>query len=214
MSKPYEPRDRFFQKAKKEGLRARSAYKLAEIQERFRLIRPGAAVLDLGAAPGGFLQVAARAAGPRGQVVGVDVEKIAPLGPNVVTLVADIYAPDLVNRLRTVRAEKFDVVLSDMAPKTSGVRQTDEARSLALCERALEIAQIVLRPGGALVAKVFMGGGFDAFLQSVKRTFGKVKVVRPEATRGRSVEVYVVGQGFRAAPPSRQDAGGFGPGKA
>lgn len=197
MTKPYNPRDRFFQKAKKEGYRARSAYKLAEIQDRFRLLHPGAAVLDLGAAPGGFLQVAAEAVGPKGSVLGIDLEPIAPLPPPVRTVAGDIYAEDVLATLRAIEPRAFDAVLSDMAPKTTGVRQIDEARSLALAERALELARQALKPGGAFVAKVFMGGDIEGFLAQVKRAFAKVKIVRPEATRGRSVEVYVVAQGLR-----------------
>ena len=204
----YDPRDRFFQKAKKEGLRARSAYKLEEIQRRLRLLRPGARVLDLGAAPGGWCQIAAREVGPRGLVLGIDLERLAPLPPPIVTWVADAFAPELLERLRAVGP--FDAVLSDLAPKTSGVRGTDEARSLALAERALELAVQVLRPTGSLVVKVFMGGGFEAFLGTFKQAFERVKVVRPEASVARgSKEVYLVGQGLKkksapANPPAHR----------
>ena len=199
MSRGYNPRDRFFEKAKKEGLRARSAYKLEEIQERFRLLRPGDRVLDLGAAPGGFLQIAARAVGLKGFVLGVDLEAIPPLPPPVVTWVADAFTPELLERLRREGRAPYQAVLSDLAPKTSGVRSLDEARSVALAERALGVALELLRPGGSFVVKVFMGGDFEAYHREVKRHFAKVKVVKPEASQARhSKEVYVVGQEPRA----------------
>jgi len=199
----YDPRDRFFQKAKKEGLRARSAYKLEEIQRRLRVLRPGARVLDLGAAPGGWCQIAAREVGPRGFVLGVDLEPIAGLPPPVTTWVADAFAPELLERLRREGRAPYDAVLSDLAPKTSGVRGTDEARSVALAERALELSRQVLRPAGALVVKVFMGGEFEAFLRAFRQAFAQVKVVKPEASVARSSkEVYLVGQGLKAGPPA------------
>jgi 23S rRNA (uridine2552-2'-O)-methyltransferase len=196
----YDPRDRFFQKAKKEGLRARSAYKLEEIQRRLRILRPGARVLDLGAAPGGWCQIAAREVGPRGFVLGVDLEDIPPLPTPVVTWTADAFAPELLDRLRRERCAPFDVVLSDLAPRTTGVRGTDEARSIALAERALALATQVLKPSGSLVVKLFMGGEFESFLKRFREWFGQVKVVKPEASVARgSKEVYLVGQRLRTA---------------
>jgi 23S rRNA (uridine2552-2'-O)-methyltransferase len=190
----FDPRDRFFRKAKAEGLRARSAYKLEEIQKRWRLLHPGARVLDLGAAPGGWLQVAARAVGPKGFVLGIDLESIAPLPGPVETWVADALSPELPERLRTEGRAPYRAVLSDLSPKTSGIRETDEVRSLDLAERALGIAREVLEPSGAFVVKVFMGGGFDAFLRACKATFSEVRVARPEPSIARrSREVYVVG---------------------
>jgi 23S rRNA (uridine2552-2'-O)-methyltransferase len=201
----YDPRDRFFQRAKKEGLRARSAYKLEEIQCRLHILRPGHRVLDLGAAPGGWCQIAAREVGQRGLVLGIDLQPIAPLPSPVKTWVADAFAPEMLDRLRA--EGPFDVILSDLAPKTSGVRGTDEARSLALAERALDLARQVLSPSGSFVVKLFMGGGFEAFLRAFKQAFSRMKVVKPEASVARgSKEVYVVGQGLRAAA-SNLDAG-------
>jgi 23S rRNA (uridine2552-2'-O)-methyltransferase len=192
----YDPRDRFFRRAKQQGYRARSAYKLEEIQRRLHVLRPGGRVLDLGAAPGGWCQIAAREVGPRGFVLGIDLEDIPKLPPPVVTWKADAFAPELVERLRA--EGPFDAVLSDLAPKTSGVRGTDEARSIALAERALDLALEVLRPSGSFVVKVFMGGDFERFLQACRRAFVRVRVVRPEASVARSSkEVYVVGQGMR-----------------
>jgi 23S rRNA (uridine2552-2'-O)-methyltransferase len=203
MAKPYNPRDRFYQQAKKQGLRARSAFKLEEIQQRFRVLRPGARILDLGAAPGGWCQVAAREVGPRGFVLGVDLEPIAPLPPPSVTWVADAFAPELPARLRAEGRAPYDAVLSDLAPKTSGVHGVDEARSLDLAGRALALSLEVLKPAGALVVKVFMGGDFEAFLKTCRQAFRQVKSVRPEASVARgSKEVYLVCREPRRPPES------------
>jgi len=197
--KPYNPKDRFYKQAKQEGLRARSAFKLQEIDQRLHLYRKGMSILDLGAAPGGWLQILAQAVGPSGRVVGIDLQPIQGMGPTVQTAVLDIYAPDLDAQLAQLHDGPFDAITSDMAPKTTGIKMTDEARSIALAEQALALCERLLRPGGSFVAKVFEGGGFDEYLRQVKAAFGQVKLVRPEATRGRSVEIYVVGLAFRAA---------------
>lgn len=198
MSKPYNPKDFYYRKAKKEGLRARSAFKIEEIAQRFRLLRAGIAVLDLGAAPGGWLQVMADQIGGKGAIIGVDLVAIAPIAkPGVKTAVLDIRAPDFAERLRELHDGRFDLVTSDMAPKTCGIKEADEARSLELAALALETAARTLKPGGNFVCKVFMGSGFDEFLVACKKAFDKVKVVRPEATRERSYEHYIVGLGLR-----------------
>ncbi|OLC77435.1 MAG: hypothetical protein AUH83_04560 [Deltaproteobacteria bacterium 13_1_40CM_4_68_19] len=209
MSKAYDPRDRFWRKAKKEGLRARSAFKLDEIQRRFQILRPGARVLDLGAAPGGWCQIAAREVGPKGFVLGVDLEPIARLPAPAETWVADAFSPDLLARLRTQGRAPYDAVLSDLAPKTSGVRSADEARSLELAGRALGLSLEVLKPSGVFVVKVFMGGDFEPFLRRSKATFLDVRVVRPEATVARgSKEVYLVCRGPRRIEESARAADG------
>ncbi len=197
MSKPYDPKDAFYRKAKKEGLRARSAFKLEEIAKRFRLFRPGMAVLDLGAAPGGWLQILARHVGPKGLVVGVDLQPIRKLGPNVKTLVGDLTAPETVEALLALREGRYDAITSDMAPKTTGIKDVDEARSVELVRHALALCEKLLEPGGAFVAKVFEGREFPALLQEIRGAFSGVKLIRPEATRGRSFEIYVVATGFR-----------------
>lgn len=186
--------DPYYRKAKSQNLRARSAFKIEEVQRRWKLARTGDAVVDLGAAPGGFLQILAREVGPNGRVVGVDVDEIRPLGPTIATIQADVYDEDLVDRIReALGREHADVVTSDLAPKTTGIRATDEARSLALCERALDIARELLQPGGHFVAKIFMGSGFEALTSAVKAEFAEQRLVRPEATRTHSREAYVVG---------------------
>lgn len=194
MGKPYRPKDHFFKKAKQEGLRARSAFKIEEIARRFQLLKKGQRVLDLGAAPGGFLQIVADAVGPGGEVFGVDLVPILPLGkPHVHTAVLDVLAEDFDQKLEAFAPGKFDLMVSDLAPKTSGIRTTDEARSLRLAGKALELSTRLGKPGSTFVAKLFMGGDFEQFRAQVRERFEEVKVVRPEATRGSSMEVYLVG---------------------
>jgi len=207
MAKPYQPKDFYYRRAKSEGLRARSAYKIEEIVGRHRLLSRGGAVLDLGAAPGGFLQVLAETVGEKGAAVGVDLEPIRNLGkPWVKSAVLDLRAPGALEKIRELHPGPFDLVTSDMAPKTTGVKVTDEARSLELCHIALAIALETLKLGGAFVTKVFMGGDFPLFRREVAALFGEVRVVRPQATREHSFEVYLVGKGFlgqaRLAHPS------------
>jgi len=198
MAKPYDPKDFYYRRAKAEGLRARSAFKIDEIVKRHRLLARGQAVLDLGAAPGGFLQVLAETVGERGVAVGVDLEPIRNLGkPWVRTAIVDLLAPDALDRIRALHPGRFDLVTSDMAPKTIGVKVTDEARSLELCRMALGVAAATLKLGGGFVTKVFMGGDFPAFKREVAERFEAVHVARPQATRERSYEVYVVGTSFK-----------------
>jgi len=202
MSKPYRPKDHYFQKAKQEGLRARSAFKVDEILKRFPIVRKGASVLDLGAAPGGFLQILADSVGPSGRVVGVDIVAIRPFSQkHVTTAVLDVLADDFDAKLRELYDGPYDAVISDMAPKTSGIKATDEARSLRLAGKALEVAVARGRPGSSFVAKLFMGGDFEEFRGQVRAHYEDVKVVRPEATRGASMEVYLVGLRLKAASP-------------
>jgi 23S rRNA (uridine2552-2'-O)-methyltransferase len=209
MAKPYDPKDFYYRKAKKQGLRARSAFKIEEILRRHRLLALGDAVLDLGAAPGGFLQVLAEAVGPKGVAVGVDLEPIRNLGKAwVKTATVDLLAPDALERIRALHPGPFRLVTSDMAPKTIGIKVSDEARSLELVRMALQIAEATLREGGAFVAKVFVGGDFPALKQELRARFAAIHIVRPEATRESSYELYVVGTGFRGASPSPAPARG------
>lgn len=189
----YQHKDSFFRKAQKEGLRARSAFKMEEMASTLSFLRPGQRVLDLGAAPGGFLQVLAKAVGPSGKIIGVDIVPIRPLPlPQVSTVAMDVYSAELEAFLDNV-GFSFHCVISDMAPKTTGIKTTDEARSLALAERAFELACRFCLPGGHFVAKLLMGRGFEEFRKAVAGAFSKVKTTRPKATRSASSEVYVVG---------------------
>ena len=193
-SKAYKPKDHFFKKAHAEGLRARSAFKIEEISKRFSIFKKGQAVLDLGAAPGGFLQIILAQVGAGGAVIGIDLVPIRPLGkPNVKTAVLDVLAEDFDEKLLELHAGKFDVVASDLAPKTTGNRNTDTARSARLAGKALELTQTRGKKGGHFITKLFMGSDFEDFRTAVRAVYEDVKIVRPEATRGASMEVYVVG---------------------
>lgn len=192
--RPYQPKDYFFRKAKEEGLRARSAFKIDEIARRFSIFKKGQTVIDLGAAPGGFLQIILNEVGPTGQVVGVDLAAIKSLGrPNVKTAVLDVTADDFPTSLEALMPGPVDVVVSDLAPKTTGVKDVDLARSHRLAGIALDISRARGKPGGHFIAKLFMGGDFDQFRADVRAVFKDVKVVRPDATRAASMEIYLVG---------------------
>ncbi len=190
----YQPKDFFFRKAKDEGLRARSAFKIDEIAKRFDIFEKGQSVVDLGAAPGGFLQIILNEIGPTGFVVGVDLAAIKPLGrPNVKTAVMDVLADDFAAKLEALHPGPVDVVVSDLAPKTTGVKDVDLARSHRLAGIALDISRTRGKPGSHFISKLFMGGDFEAFRADVKKVFSDVKVVRPDATRQASMEIYLVG---------------------
>ncbi|MFO0600074.1 MAG: RlmE family RNA methyltransferase [Myxococcaceae bacterium] len=192
--RPYQPKDFFFRKAKDEGLRARSAFKIDEIAKRFSIFKKGQVVVDLGAAPGGFLQIILNEVGPTGAVVGVDLAAIKPLGrPNVKTAVLDVLADDFASKLEALHPGPLDVVVSDLAPKTTGIKDVDEARSLRLVMIALDVAKARGKPGSHFIAKLFMGGEFEQVRKALKDAYADVKVVRPEATRGASMEIYLVG---------------------
>lgn len=194
----YRPQDGFFRKAKREGYRSRAAYKLLEMNRRLRLIRAGSAVVDLGAAPGGWLQVASELAGPRGRVVGFDLKPIDPLpGGNVTAFELDVLAEDAAERIGALLGGAADCVLSDMAPRLSGVRDADEGRALELARKAWEIARAVLKPRGAFLFKTFTGAGLPALLDELSSDFPAVRRVRSTATRKGSSEIYVAAQGFR-----------------
>ena len=185
-----QSQDRYFQQAKKDGYRARSAYKLLEINAKFKLIRPGARILDLGAAPGSWSQVAAKV-GRAAKIVAVDLQPMQPL-PGVQTIRADITQTETIARIEEILPERADLVLSDAAPAASGVRLVDHARSIQLAEASLEIALHFLRGNGAFVVKVFQGEDFLGFVARTKRHFETVRVFRPDASRKESDEHYVV----------------------
>jgi 23S rRNA (uridine2552-2'-O)-methyltransferase len=194
--------DPYVAAAKREGYRSRAAYKLAEIDARHRLLAPGRRVVDLGAAPGGWTQVAvsrARAVEGRGQVIAVDILPMeAVAGATVLQL--DFLDPDAPAKLRDLLREgQADVVLSDMAAPTTGHARTDHLRIMALVEAAAAFAQDVLAPGGSFLAKVFQGGAERALLAELKRGFDSVRHIKPPASRAESAEVYLLGTGFRAA---------------
>lgn len=189
--------DHYFRKAKKEHYLARAIYKLDEIQKKYRILRGGNRVLDLGASPGSWVQLASGVVGPSGLVVGIDLKPIEHAFPkHVTTLRGDIFDRDFV-QAALADFIPFDVVLSDMAPSTSGIKVADSARSALLFERALEVAQSVLRPGGTFLAKIFQGSEFHQLLADVKKLFGQTRVVKPEASRKQSREIYILALNFK-----------------
>ncbi len=193
-------RDPYYRRAKREGYRSRAAYKLAELDDRERLIRPGARVLDLGCAPGGWMQVALERVGERGRVVGIDLAPVAPLAdPRAVVVRGDLRDEATVDAAAAALCGPADVVLSDLAPKLSGVRDTDIARSLELLAAAFAVARRLLRPGGGFVAKVFESPDTESAIRSLRPAFAALRLASPEATRRSSSELYLVGKGFRKA---------------
>jgi 23S rRNA (uridine2552-2'-O)-methyltransferase len=218
-----EVQDHYFRLAKEEGYRARSAYKLLEIQERFKLLNAGGHVLDCGAAPGSWLQVAAKLIGQRGLVVGIDLKSIDPRGfpSNVILMqgdLRDLMVDDLPAR---ARGRLFDSVISDMGPDTSGVPSADSARSIHLCTSLVDKLPHLLRLGGGCVMKVYEGGDYPAFLKRCKTLFDDARGFKPKASREESVEMFVVCRGYRGAKaetpqsidpslPQRKPSAGWG----
>ena len=185
-----QSQDHYFQQAKKEGYRARSAYKLLEINDKFHVIRPGSKILDLGAAPGSWSQVAAKL-GKASKIVAVDLQPIQPL-PGVQTIQGDITKAETIAKIAYALPEGADLVLSDVAPAASGVRFADHARSIQLAQAALAVALQFLKANGAFVVKVFQGEDLRDFVTETKRSFETVKVFRPQASRQESDEHFVV----------------------
>jgi 23S rRNA (uridine2552-2'-O)-methyltransferase len=195
MPKPYVHNDHWSQRAAKEGFRARSVYKLMELDDRFRLLRPDMTVLDLGAAPGSWLQYVSQKIGEKGKAIGVDLQAIAEVAPNVSVHREDILDEEaLRNVLAEEDAEAVDLVLSDAAPSTSGVKDIDQWRSVEISYGVVAIASKHLRPGGACVLKVFRGADFDKLLRDIKTAgiWRDVRTAKVAASRDRSREVYLV----------------------
>lgn len=195
--------DPWYKKAKKEGWRTRASYKLLQLDERFELFHEGDRVVDLGAAPGGWAQVAAEIVGETGSVVGVDLDAIEPFAEGEVTaatpvtfLRGDMTKADTVAKVLQAVDGVADVVISDMSPNISGTYSIDHARSVYLCEMALSFAEKVLRRGGSFVCKMFEGEDTKVFLDKARKRFTEVKVTSPAASRDASSEVYVVARGF------------------
>ena len=191
--------DKLSRRAKAEGYAARSVYKLEELDRRFRLLTRGARVLDLGCHPGSWLRYAATRVGPGGIVIGIDRVETEPPAPNVSTMVGDVLSiePNAVDAEGT----GFDVVLSDMAPDTTGIRMTDQARSAELTARALDLALALLRPGGHLVAKVFQGPDVQDLVRAARAGFADARTARASATRKESSEVYLVARSRSGSRP-------------
>ncbi len=192
-----DQKDHYYRKAKEEGYRARSAYKLLQINQKFKLIKKGDCVVDLGAAPGGWLQVAKELSG--GMVVGVDLEAISPI-PGVLTLQADIGKEETLDLIQEAVGGNADVVICDAAPNLSGAWDVDHSRSIDLSRSALKMAKKLLKPGGNFLAKVFQGDMFLDFLSEVKREFEKVQAHSPPASRKESAETYIVAKKMISGP--------------
>jgi len=188
--------DPYVARAKREGLRSRAAFKLAEIDDKHHLLKAGGRVVDLGAAPGGWSQVAAKRAGQNGRVVAIDILDMDAI-PGVEFAKIDFLEADAPERLKAMLGGPADVVLSDMAANATGHRQTDHLKIMALVEAAAEFAGEVLKPGGAFLAKVIQGGTEGSLLAALKKNFATVKHVKPAASRSDSAELYVLATGFR-----------------
>jgi len=190
--------DKYFHKAKELGYRARSAFKLQEIQDKFHLVKAGAHVLDLGAAPGSFMQVLLKWVGPHGRVIGLDLQEIQDFGDERAdAFVCDVFdAERLRETLGRFHEGPFDVITSDMAPKTSGVKDADTYLSAELAREALDVARVWLKRGGVMAVKIFEGEDFVMTLNAYKKAFKRVHCFKPKACRDSSYELYIVGVDF------------------
>ena len=194
----YERKDSYYRKAKKEGYRCRASYKLLELNRRYRLIQPGHRVVDLGAAPGGWLQVASRLVGLRGKVLGVDLQPISPFKEkNVLILQGDVTSEGTQIEIRELLGGTADCVLSDLSPRLSGIHDADVNRSLDLARTAFQVSSTLLKPTGNFLVKTFIGEETSAFFMELKPHFSSLQRTRSEATRKQSSEIYLIGKGFR-----------------
>ena len=190
--------DEYVKRSKREGFRSRAAYKLLEIQEKDRVLKPGQVVVDLGAAPGGWSQVAVGLVGVKGAVIGIDLLPVDPL-PGVSLIQGDFREDEALRQLDNVLdGRRVDLVISDMAPNVSGVAAVDQPRAIYLCELALDFCDGHLRDGGGFVCKVFQGEGFDPWMRAVKTRFGRAVTRKPKASRANSREVYLVAGNYHS----------------
>lgn len=191
--------DPYVKRAQKEGYRSRASYKLLEIQQKDRLIKPGMCVIDLGSAPGGWSQVAAPLVGDHGRIIASDILPMDNL-PNVEFIQGDFTEDEVFEAILAASGNRpVDLVISDMAPNMSGLREVDQPGAMYLVELALDLARRLLRPGGNFLAKVFQGEGFDLYLKELRSSFDVVVTRKPDASRGRSREVYLLAKGYRGS---------------
>jgi len=189
--------DPYVKEAQKAGYRSRAVFKLLEIQEKDRILKPGQVVVDLGAAPGGWSEIAVPLVGKQGDIIAMDILEMEPI-EGVTFIQGDFTEQDVHNRLlAALDGRLVDLVMSDMAPNISGVKAVDQPRAMYLAELALDFAQEVLKPGGFFLAKIFQGEGFDPFLMALRQSFDKVVIRKPKASRPKSREVYLLAKGFR-----------------
>ncbi len=194
----YNPKDFYFKKAKERNFVARSVFKIEELDQKFRIFRGGQAVLDLGCAPGSWSQYASLKVGDKGIIIGLDLQRVTLSISNAAFYQGDINDDVLFRSiLEEKKIQAFDVVMSDMAPKTSGIRVQDQQRSFDLCMKALEVSQKYLKPGGTLIVKLFQSESFTDFVNELKKHFPRVEVFRPKSTRKASFEVYILGFSYK-----------------
>lgn len=190
--------DPYHRRAKELGYRSRAVFKLKQLNAKFGFLDGARYVLDIGAAPGGWLQVSSEAVGEDGLVVGVDVEKVKPLDlENVKTIVGDVMEEETLERVKKMFAGKIDVILSDLSPRVSGVWEVDHYRQIELSRMAMRISENLLKPDGWFVLKVFQGSEYEGFLNELREAYSYVKVVKPRASRKESAEIYVVARGLK-----------------
>jgi 23S rRNA (uridine2552-2'-O)-methyltransferase len=194
----YKRKDFYYKKAKKEKKASRAAYKITQIQKKLRLIRKGDIVIDLGCAPGGWIQEISKIIGPTGTLIGVDVEALRISVPTNCTFIhGDIMSPDAINQICLRLTEDADVIVSDLAPKLSGIGFRDSYNSFELAVRALEICKGILKEGGNFIVKLFPGKELNEYKKLLKQSFAKVETVIPPATRKTSSELYLIGMGHK-----------------
>ena len=191
--------DPYVKQAQKDGYRSRASYKLLEVQEKYKLIRPGMSVVDLGAAPGGWSQVTSRLIGGQGRLIASDILEMDSI-PDVTFIQGDFTEDAVLARiLEAVGNSQVDLVISDMTPNMSGTPEVDMPKAMFLCELALDLAERILKPGGNFVIKIFQGEGFDVYLKDARKKFDKIQMIKPDSSRGSSREQYMLAWGFRGA---------------
>ncbi|MNX56052.1 Ribosomal RNA large subunit methyltransferase E [compost metagenome] len=189
--------DPYVKQAQKDGYRSRASYKLLEIQEKYKLIRPGMSVVDLGAAPGGWSQVTSRLIGGQGRLIASDILEMDSI-PDVTFIQGDFTQDEVLAQiLEAVGNSQVDLVISDMAPNMSGTPEVDMPKAMFLCELALDLAARILKPGGNFVIKIFQGEGFDVYLKDARKKFDKIQMIKPDSSRGSSREQYMLAWGYR-----------------
>ncbi|MBI1909944.1 MAG: RlmE family RNA methyltransferase [Deltaproteobacteria bacterium] len=201
----YQRKDRWYQKAKEKGFKSRAAFKLMEINKKYRLLKPGMQVIDLGCAPGGWLQVASREIGLLGKIIGIDLEAIEGIEEKNISFVkGDINNPLVQQRTLAALGRKVDLILSDMAPHTTGIKFQDQYNSYQLAQKAFQCCPLFLREQGSFVVKIFPGEELEPYKRDLKPFFDKIQTFIPEATRKTSTEIYLIATGFRG--PQKSEA--------
>ena len=192
-------RDYYYRKAKEEKFRSRATYKLLQVIKKYHLLKKGDVVIDLGAAPGGWLQACRKIVGEEGFVLGVDLKSISPLKEaNVYTIVGDITDPEIQKQIEKVLPSLADAVISDVSPNVSGVWEVDHARQIDLARKSLMLALILLKENGNFFVKVFQGDMFRNFVKEVRQQFARVEIIKPKASRAKSAEIFVLGMKYKS----------------